>query len=160
MARKRVLLWAEPAPERDRRVDQQPARFSQEGQRLADPKAGDWTLPTALERRGDFSRTRNATGGPRTIYGPWTTVFDAKQNRASRQPFAGKIIPAALADPVSRNVPKQIREPNRSGDDITGVTNFRLTFPDTCRYWNLSNRFMGGSVNVAVTSSQSGRITA
>jgi len=50
-------------------------------------------VPTALERNGDFSRTINRRGGAFTIYDPATTVVTG--GRATRQPFAGNVIPAA-----------------------------------------------------------------
>ena len=39
--------------------------------------AGNYTLPTALERQGDFSQSFNADGSLRVIYDPMTTRLAA-----------------------------------------------------------------------------------
>ena len=52
------------------------------------------TLPTDLERAGDFSQSLNINGGLRAIYDPTTTVFDPASNTSTRQPFPGNKIPA------------------------------------------------------------------
>ncbi len=57
------------------------------------------SVPTALERAGDFSQSPSRTGtGLQTIYDPLTTRADG-----SRSPFAGNIIPAGrISTPGSR----------------------------------------------------------
>jgi hypothetical protein len=58
-------------------------------------------LPTALERSGDFSQTRNAAGQLIVIYDPLTTrTNDAGQ--IVRTPFPGNVIPASRINPVSK----------------------------------------------------------
>jgi hypothetical protein len=113
---------------------------SYEGQNLRDPRNLVKTLPTDLERTGDFSRSLNANGALRTIYDPYTTVFNQATNSSTRTPFSGNIIPKSRIDPVSAHVMNDIWKPNGPGDDITGVNNYRLTYPDTFNYWNLSDR--------------------
>ena len=59
------------------------------------------TVPTALERGGDFSQTRNAAGQLVVIYDPLTT----RSNGAGgfiRDPFPGNVIPANRLNPISR----------------------------------------------------------
>lgn len=59
------------------------------------------TLPTALERMGDFSQSRNAAGQLIVIYDPLTT----RSNGAGgfiRDPFPGNIIPADRLNPIAR----------------------------------------------------------
>ncbi len=53
------------------------------------------TVPTLLERTGDFSDLRTATGAPVLIYDP------ATGSGTSRQPFAGNIIPPKRLDKVA-----------------------------------------------------------
>ena len=49
-------------------------------------------MPTALERAGDFSQSRDALGRPLQVLDP-----------LSRQPFAGNVIPLALISPQARS---------------------------------------------------------
>ena len=58
------------------------------------------TLPTALERAGDFSQTRNAAGQLVTIYDPLTTR--TVNGVIVRDPFPGNVIPADRLNPVAR----------------------------------------------------------
>ena len=57
------------------------------------------TVPTELERRGDFSQSV-LSGRVRTIYNPFTSTLDSA-GRVVRQPFAGNQIPQAMMDPVA-----------------------------------------------------------
>ncbi|MCZ2079460.1 MAG: TonB-dependent receptor [Bryobacteraceae bacterium] len=98
------------------------------------------SLPTELERSGDFSRSLTAAGAMRIIYDPWTTQFDAAANRATRLPFAGNVIPSNRIDPTSRRVLQDLWMPNSPPDDPTGLNNFKLGFPRYHRYWNFSDR--------------------
>ena len=56
-------------------------------------------VPTALERRGDMSKTTDRFGGPFTIYDPETTR--PQGTGFIRDPFPGKVIPAARIDKVA-----------------------------------------------------------
>ena len=59
------------------------------------------TVPTALERSGDFSQSRNAAGQLIVIYDPLTT----RSNGAGgfiRDPFPGNRIPANRLNPISQ----------------------------------------------------------
>jgi hypothetical protein len=57
------------------------------------------TLPTALERAGDFSQTRNAAGQLVTIYDPLTTR--TVNGVIVRDPFPGNVIPGNRLNPVA-----------------------------------------------------------
>ena len=59
-------------------------------------------VPTELERKGDFSQTRNRTGGMLTIYNPFST--EVENNHATRQAFAGNVIPSNLISPMGAAV--------------------------------------------------------
>ncbi|MFN7939759.1 MAG: hypothetical protein U0R19_40910 [Bryobacteraceae bacterium] len=78
------------------------------------------TMPTALERAGDFSQTLNTAGQRVTIYDP--TTYNAAAN--SRTPFAGNRLPESRMDPVARYMLSLWPEPNRQGDPGNGVNNF------------------------------------
>ena len=55
------------------------------------------TVPTELERRGDFSQSV-LNGAVRTIYNPFTSTLDAA-GRVVRTPFASNVIPSEHARP-------------------------------------------------------------
>ncbi len=114
--------------------------FAYEGWKMKEPLTTYYTLPTDLERSGDFSKSLNNIGGLRTIYDPDTTVFDAANNKATRLPFAGNVIPAARIDPTAKTMMQQIWTPNNAGDTITGLNNFKASYSGLVDYWNFSNR--------------------
>jgi hypothetical protein len=76
-----------------------------------------WTVPTRLQRQGDFSQTFNAQGRPILIYDPATTQGNV------RQPFANNIIPAGRMDSVAAAAMAFWPEPNLPGT-ITGANNY------------------------------------
>jgi trimeric autotransporter adhesin len=82
------------------------------------------TMPTALERQGDFSRS------PAVIYDPLTTRPDpARPGQFIRDPFPGNIIPANRINPVAANLvnllplPTAGRSLARSSLPIADLTN-------------------------------------
>jgi len=92
------------------------------------------TLPTELERRGDFSQSVY-NGRIRTIYDPWTSVLNSS-NRVVRTPFEGNIIPANRIDPVSLKLLAELPLPNQPGN----VDNWQGTINEHVDYWNFSQR--------------------
>jgi hypothetical protein len=95
-----------------------------EGLRQGSPGVNVSNVPTELERRGDFSQTRNANGSLAMIYNPFTTRPNPGGSGFIRDPFPGNIIPANLIDPVGRNVVNSYPLPNTQGDAITNARNF------------------------------------
>ncbi|MDX2178603.1 MAG: carboxypeptidase regulatory-like domain-containing protein [Bryobacteraceae bacterium] len=115
--------------------------FSYEGQNLREPVNVIRTLPTALERNGDFSRTMSLNAGVtalKPIYDPWTTRTNGAA--VTRMPYAGNVIPRSQMDPTSLRFLQDVWQPNLPGDDITGVNNFRLTIARVYEYYNFTNR--------------------
>jgi hypothetical protein len=115
--------------------------FSYEGQNLREPINVIRTLPTALEREGDFSRTLSFNAGQtalKPIFDPWTTRVNGAA--VTRTPFAGNVIPKSMMDAASLRFLKDIWAPNGPGDDATGVNNFRLTIARVYQYYNYTNR--------------------
>lgn len=98
------------------------------------------TLPTARERVGDFSQSHNPDGSLRVIYDPWSTEFDPETGTVMRTPFPGNRIPADRMDPLAQRLMETLWEPNRSGDDISGVNNYQATATRITDYKNFSNR--------------------
>jgi len=104
------------------------------------PRENLETLPTDLERTGDFSRSLTAAGAVRPIYDPWTTKFDPASSTATRVPFPGNRIPAERLDPTAKRFMQDVWKPNNPGDDLTGVNNFKESYWLATKYWNISNR--------------------
>ncbi len=110
--------------------------FSYEAQDVRSPSTVNLTLPRQAERSGDFSNSFNRNGGLRAIFDPLTTDPDGN----NRTQFANNNIPASRLDETSQRVLAKTWAPNNDGDNASGANNFRLTFPITYAYWNLTNR--------------------
>src|SRR3989454_2481144 len=114
--------------------------FTYEGCATKEPKDALRTMPTGLERTGDFSRSLTRAGGLRTIYDPTTTELNVATNTATRQPFAGNIIPASRIDPTSKRIMQDFWGPNNPGDDLSGSNNFKASYPWPMKDANFSDR--------------------
>jgi len=112
--------------------------ISYEGQNLREPINLIRTLPTDLERTGDFSRSLNINGDVRQIYDPYTTQVQGAN--VIRTAFAGNIVPRSRMDVTSLRFLQDMWKPNGRGDDVTGVNNYRLTFPRVYEYYNWTDR--------------------
>ncbi len=96
-----------------------------EGLRDSSPATRISTLPTDLERSGDFSQTFNANGTPVTIYNPATTRPDPiNPGKFIRDPFPGNKIPANLLDPVAVAALKLLPASTGPGSGPARVQNF------------------------------------
>jgi Carboxypeptidase regulatory-like domain/TonB dependent receptor len=95
--------------------------FAYEGLRQGSAASVTTTVPTALQRAGDFSQTLNSAGAKVLIYDPTTTI--ASGSGYIRQPFPGNVIPPSRIDPVAANVVKYFPLPNQAGT-ISGSNNF------------------------------------
>ena len=98
------------------------------------------TQPTDAERTGDFSGALTASGAQRVIYDPFSTKLDPVTGVATRTPFAGNIIPSTRIDPTAAAIMNDVWKPNNPGDNLTGIYNFKETFTNSAKYWNLTNR--------------------
>jgi hypothetical protein len=74
--------------------------FSTDGYKQRSTRNSVLTLPTAAERAGDFSQTRNTAGQIITIYDPLTTRTE--NGVIVRDPFPGNVIPADRINTVAR----------------------------------------------------------
>jgi len=98
------------------------------------------TVPTALERRGDFSQSRIgsyavcAAGATcaRPVYDPLTSTGTS----GVRTPFAGNIIPTNRFDPTAARLIAEAPLPNLPGNDL----NWQGAKTENVDYWNISNR--------------------
>src|ERR1044071_5494347 len=90
------------------------------------------TLPTALERQGNFSQSALSNGVIRTIYDPLLSTGTS----GTRTAFAGNIIPSNRFDPTALKLLAELPLPNLPGsqDNYQG---FRV---NNTTYWNFSER--------------------
>lgn len=79
------------------------------------------SVPTALERRGDFSQSVSRNGSAQTIYDPLTTAA-----AGTRSPFAGNVIPAGRLNPVGQALTSYYPQPNAT-TPFHGAANFNVT---------------------------------
>ncbi len=94
--------------------------FAYEGIKDSYPETVTLTVPTALERKGDFSQLLNA-GARYQIYNPFTGVTQG--SRIARQPFAGNVIPTSLLNPIALAYLNYYPLPNAPGQ-IDGASNY------------------------------------
>ncbi len=108
--------------------------FSMEKWKETKPGSALTTVPTALERAGDFSQSYLNATTPYTIYDPLTLTpnpsFDPTKSitltnlQYIRTPFAGNVVPQARMNPVGLNVLKFIPLPSGAGNAFTHANNF------------------------------------
>ena len=96
--------------------------FSYEGLRQGQTSDNYFSVPTALERTGDFSQTHTASGQPVVIYDPSTTVKSGSSY--TRSPFPGNRIPASQIDAVAAKIINYYPLPNTTGINGTDVNDF------------------------------------
>lgn len=115
--------------------------FDYEGLRLTRPSIITTTVPTALQRAGDFSETLTGQGGLVAIHDPASTREDAS-NRGNflRTPFPRNALPQARINPIARNAARFYPEPTSAGDPVTGVNNFFFNGSASRKYNNFSVR--------------------
>jgi len=70
------------------------------------------SVPTALQRTGDFSQTVNATNTRIRIYDPATTINNPGGNGLLRTQFQGNVVPANRMDQLSLSLLKYLPLPN------------------------------------------------
>jgi len=89
------------------------------------------SLPTLLQRSGNFSQTLAQNGQPITIYDPASTAPNPSNPSAFiRTAFPGNIIPTNRINPVAAALLPYIPLPNTPGTPITGLNNFSSAFPN------------------------------
>ncbi|PYR01920.1 MAG: hypothetical protein DMG00_30180, partial [Acidobacteria bacterium] len=82
------------------------------------------TVPTPLQRLGDFSQTFNSVGQLITVYDPLTTRPDpSRPGRFIRDPFPNNQIPQGRISPVALALLRYIPMPNVTGESFTNANN-------------------------------------
>lgn len=92
-----------------------------EAYRQSDGSTTALSVPTALERVGDFSKTVARNQTLQTIYDPLTTAADG-----TRKPFPGNVIPANRLDPVGKALVSYYPAPN-AATAYAGAPNYIFT---------------------------------
>jgi hypothetical protein len=87
------------------------------------PLSSTRTVPTLLQRQGDFSETKNAAGQVMTIYNPFDTFVNAQGN-LERRPFPGNRIPSSMMDPIALKALSYFPLPNTASTSITDTNNW------------------------------------
>jgi hypothetical protein len=102
--------------------------FGFEGLRQAGFFSFTGTVPTALQRTGDFSQTYDTNGAQKIIYNPYTTRLDptapAGTTRYIRDAFAGNVIPPALLNTVGKSLLPYFPSPNQAGVGKSDTNNY------------------------------------
>ena len=99
--------------------------FGYEGVRFKNPVTRTTSVPTALQRTGDFSQTLASNGRMILVADPLTTRQDpANPANYLRTPFAGNVIPRNRISSVSENIEKYYPAPTSAGNPFTGLNNF------------------------------------
>ena len=82
------------------------------------------TVPTLLQRQGDFSQTFASNGKLIQIYDPFSVPSGSGLNRT---PFAGNVIPASAINPVAAKLENYFAKPNTTGNPVTNANNYYNT---------------------------------
>ncbi|MFN0105519.1 MAG: carboxypeptidase regulatory-like domain-containing protein [Bryobacteraceae bacterium] len=80
------------------------------------------SVPTLLEREGDFSQTRAGNASLIRIFDPFSTR--AQGTGFIRDQFPNNVVPASMFDPVARNAMKYFPQPNSVTNAVTNLNNF------------------------------------
>ena len=80
------------------------------------------TLPTPLQRQGDFSQTFTSAGQLIRIFDPRTTR--SAGGTLVRDAYANNRIPVSQLDPIASRILAYYPQPNVAGDPVSGVNNF------------------------------------
>jgi len=99
--------------------------LSYEGLRFTQAVTATGTVPTDLQRTGDFSQTYDANGNLVVIYDPSTTRLDpSSPGNYIRDPFPGNKIDPIRFDAVSKNILPYFPRATTTGNSLTHANNF------------------------------------
>lgn len=101
------------------------------------PEQGNFTVPTAAERTGDFSQLLSL-GSKYQIYDP-ASIKSAGAGRFSRLPLPGNIIPASRLDPMAQKMLGFFPMPNAAGT-VDGRNNYTDPQPRNIDYHSVTAR--------------------
>lgn len=87
------------------------------------PTSATISVPTALQRAGNFTATRNGAGQTMTIYNPFDTFTNAAGG-IERRPFPGNMVPQSSFDPIALKALSFLPQGNLPGNSVTGLLNW------------------------------------
>ena len=99
--------------------------FNYEALRQGGPAQVLGTVPTDLQKSGDFSHTLDAKNEQDIVYDPLTTY--ATSSGYSRSPFPNDAVPATRFNNIAVNVLKYYPEPNKVGQGPANLNNFFMS---------------------------------
>jgi len=128
------------------------------------------TVPTALERNGNFSNTRANVAGqflPVQVFDPFNVIPGAAANQWTRSPFPNGIIPANRINPLTRAFVNEFPAPNATPQDpVLNTNNYfnraARTFERNSTNGRLDHRltkhsfYFSGGANLASINSPNG----
>jgi hypothetical protein len=82
---------------------------TEEGYRQSSPLGDNYAVPTALERKGDFSQSVDSKGNPIQVFDPVT-----------HQPYPGNVIPASSLNPIGLATAAMYPMPNKPTSQFAG----------------------------------------
>jgi hypothetical protein len=116
--------------------------FDYERIRSLTPTTFVTTVPTLLQRQGDFSQTYNADGTLQQIFNPYDVSCTTSQGvqNCLRQPFPGNKIPPQMISPVMQKVINLYPQPTGPGQPGTAINNYIQKVEDTSPSWQYDIR--------------------
>jgi hypothetical protein len=115
--------------------------------KVGNPTSFVYTVPTALEAKGDFTQSYwylNGASGIRNVYDPYSTVYNPATGLYTRTQFSCNgtlnVICPNRMDPVAVATMAMMWAPNNPGANISGVNNSQLYSIDSWNYYNFSDR--------------------
>jgi hypothetical protein len=104
--------------------------FAYEGLREEVPTVVTTSVPTALQRAGNFSQTLASNGQQVIIYDPNTTIANpASPGTYIRTQFPGNVIPTSRLDPVALKIESYYPTANSVGSPFTQLNNYLFSGP-------------------------------
>jgi len=99
---------------------------------LRDSSAGSYTttVPTPLERTGDFSQTFQSNGTQIAVYDPSTTILNSS-GAYVRTVFPGNVVPASEINPIAQKLISYYPMPDQTGIGKSDSSNFFSNAPST-----------------------------
>ena len=107
--------------------------------RQESPTSQNISVPTALQRNGDFSQTFNGSNQLMVIHDPFATQRNAA-GALIRSPFPGNRVPASSFDPISVKALSFLPQANQPGAAITNLNNFFNQGINTSRSHQINSR--------------------
>jgi hypothetical protein len=94
-----------------------------EGTRQSNADTRLSSIPSLLERQGNFSETRAASGALITIYNPFDT-YKTADGRTLRRLFEGNMVPLSMQHKIAQNALSYYPKPTSEGNAFTHTNNF------------------------------------